>query len=93
MMIHNITPSVDDNKWLKRLDTELNETTKIQKKSLKLLGQRIRKSYHKTLGSCVESFPGPIRCFTVKENRIGSAVREILCYRQEKLTTLYNRIG
>ena len=41
MMIHNITPSVDDNKWRKRLDTELNEPTKIQKKSPKLLGQRI----------------------------------------------------
>ena len=35
---------------------------------------------------------GPIRSFTLKENHIGSAVSEILCYRQKKLTTLYNRI-
>ena len=27
MMIHKITPSVDYNYWLKRLDTQLNETT------------------------------------------------------------------
>ncbi len=35
--------------------------------------------------------PGPIRCFTVKDNNIGSADSEILRYRK-KLTTLYNRI-
>ena len=28
----------------------------------------------------------------VKENHIGSVVSEILCYRQKKLTTLYNGI-
>ena len=28
MMIHNITPSVDYNNWLKCLDTQLNEPTK-----------------------------------------------------------------
>ena len=27
MMIHQITPSVDYNLWLKRLDTQLNEQT------------------------------------------------------------------
>ena len=27
MMIHKITPSVDYNKWLKRLDAQLNEPT------------------------------------------------------------------
>ena len=27
MMIHKITPSVDHNQWLKRLDTPLNEPT------------------------------------------------------------------
>ena len=26
MVIHKINPSVDDNKWLKRLDTQFNET-------------------------------------------------------------------
>ena len=28
---------------------------------------------------------GPIRSLTVKENHIGSAVNEILCYRQKSL--------
>ena len=27
MMVHKITPSVDYNQWLERLNTELNETT------------------------------------------------------------------
>ena len=27
MVIHNITPSVDYNKWLKSLETQLNELT------------------------------------------------------------------
>ena len=35
---------------------------------------------------------GPIRSFTLKENHIGSAVSEILRYRQKKLITLYIRI-
>ena len=33
-----------------------------------------------------------MRNFTVKESRIGSAVREIIRYRQKKFTTLYIRI-
>ena len=31
--------------------------------------------------------------YTVNKNHIGSAVKEILHYRQKKLTTLYNRIN
>ena len=34
MMIHRITPSVDYNKWLKRMDTQLNEPT--NKNSIKV---------------------------------------------------------
>ena len=30
MLIHNITPSVDYNQWLNRLDTQLNKPTKIK---------------------------------------------------------------
>ena len=38
------------------------------------------------------NFPRPIRNFTVKENIIGSAVSEIVSYRQ-KNTILYNKIN
>ena len=44
MIIHKITPSVDYNKWLKRLDTQLNDPTNhysLIKKSPNLLSQRI----------------------------------------------------
>ena len=34
MMIHTITPSVDNNQWLKRKDTQLNVTTNQQEKLL-----------------------------------------------------------
>ena len=27
MMLHKFIPSVDDNQWLERVDTQLNETT------------------------------------------------------------------
>ena len=50
MMTHKITPSVDYNLWLKRLDTQLNELTN---QIPKLLSQRIRKRYNKTLGTSV----------------------------------------
>ena len=36
--------------------------------------------------------PGLIRSFTVKENHIGSSFWEILCCRQKKLITFYDRI-
>ena len=36
MMINKITPSVDNNKWLKRLDTQLNKKTNQIKEVFKL---------------------------------------------------------
>ena len=54
MMTHKITPSVDYNLWLKRLDTQLNEPTN---QIPKLLSQRIRKRYNKTLGTSVLNSP------------------------------------
>ena len=43
MMIHKFTPSVNYNKWLKRLDTQLNETTNQNSINLPKVGnQRIR---------------------------------------------------
>ena len=61
MYIHiddiQITPSVDYNQWLKRLDCQLNEPT-IQDslESPKLLSQQIKKHY-KTLGTSVIMIP------------------------------------
>ena len=49
MMIHKLNSSVDYNKWLKRLKTQLNEQS--NQKSPKQLNQRIRKPYHETLGT------------------------------------------
>ena len=48
MMIYKINLSVDLNLWWKYLDTQLNESTN-QKKSPKLLSQRIRKDYYSPL--------------------------------------------
>ena len=58
MMTHKITPSVDLNQWLKRLNTQLNKP--INQNSLtspKLLSQRMRKRYCKTLGTDVINSP------------------------------------
>ena len=58
MMVHKITPSLDYNKWLKRLDTHFNEPTNQNLiKVKKLLGQQIRKSFHYTLGISVINSP------------------------------------
>ena len=54
MMIHKITHSVDFNKWLKRLSTQLNKPIKILLKSPRLLSQRIKKRNFKTLGTSVK---------------------------------------
>ena len=61
MMIHKIIPSVDYNYWLKRLNTQLSEPTnqnsiKSPQSFLRSL-QRIRKHYHKTLGTKVINIP------------------------------------
>ena len=51
-----ITPSVDLNQLLKRLNTQLNKpTNQNSPKSPKLLSQRIRKRNLKTLGTSVPS--------------------------------------
>ena len=49
-----ITHSVGNNFWLKRLDSQLNKATNQNpRKSPKLLGQRIRKRYSTILGTSV----------------------------------------
>ena len=62
--MHKITPSVDYNKWLKRLKTQLNEPTvpnSIKNKIVKPTNKKIKTS---------ETFPGIIRSYTVKKNHI-----------------------
>ena len=49
MMTNEITPSVDYNLWLKRLDIQLSNSNS----NSKLLSQRIRKQYYKNLGTSV----------------------------------------
>ena len=58
-----------------------------QENSLKpyLFGLYIERKLPKTI-------PRTISSFTVKEDHIVSAVSEILCYKQKKLTTFYIRI-
>ena len=54
MLISKIVPSVDQTKWLKRFNTQLNELiNQYSQKSPKLLINRIRKGYYKTLGTSV----------------------------------------
>ena len=55
MKINKITPSVDYNLLLKRLDTQFNESTKQNSiKGLKAVDKkRIRKRYYITLGTSV----------------------------------------
>ena len=48
MLIHKVNPSVDHNRWLKRLDTSLWSN---QSKNPKLSRQWMRKRYYKTLGT------------------------------------------
>ena len=53
-----MTPSVDYSKWLKRLDTQLNnKPIKIIQKSPNLLSQGIRQLYYKNLETCVKNIP------------------------------------
>ena len=52
--MYKVTPSVDCNQGLKRLDNQLIETTNQNSmKPPKLLSQRIRKCYYKTLGTSI----------------------------------------
>ena len=45
--------SVDYNKWLKRLDIQLNEPTNQNSIEVPKLSSRVRKYYYKTLGTSV----------------------------------------
>ena len=57
-MIHKIILSVIYNKWLKCLNTQPNKLTNQNSlKFPKLLGQRIRTRYYKTLGTRVINIP------------------------------------
>ena len=53
MMKHKITPSVDYNQLLKRLDTQLNKPTNLY--SIKILKQDFKKCYYKTLGTSLHN--------------------------------------
>ena len=59
MITHKIIPSVNYNKWLKRLNTQLNELTK--KNSIKVpkvgIYKKLRKRYFKTLVTRVINSP------------------------------------
>ena len=58
MMIHQITPFVDYNYWLKRLETQLMKSTNQNPMEVpKLLSQQIRKRYYKTSGTSVINSP------------------------------------
>ena len=60
MIIHKILFFVDYNKWLKRLDTQLNNLTNQSLiKVPKVVEPTIRKCYYKTLGTRVNS-PMPL---------------------------------
>ena len=69
MIVHKIIPSVDYNLLLKRLNTQLYEPTKQNSlKSPKLLSQRIKKRYYKTLGASVINRPlSPLSMISVHE--------------------------
>ena len=57
-----ITPSVDYNQWLKRLNTQLNElTNKNSMKVPKVVSQQIKKRYYKTLVASVLSVRNSVR--------------------------------
>ena len=58
MMIHKIIPSVVQNYWLKRFNTQLNESDNENSlSSLKFLRQRMRKRYYRALGTSVINRP------------------------------------
>ena len=56
MLINEITPSVDNTKWLKRLDTHLNEpTNKKLIKIPKVFKHQTRKSYKNSGASAINN--------------------------------------
>ena len=67
MILHKITPSLDYKQWLKQVSTLIskNLSTTIFKKSPKLWRQRIRKRYHKILGTSVINSPMSPSCLHI----------------------------
>ena len=57
-IMHIPNDNVYYNQWLKRLETALNEPT--NQNPPKMLSQRIRKHYYKTLGTCVKKAQCPL---------------------------------
>ena len=58
--IYKITPSVDCNKWLKRLDTQLDKSiNQNSSKVPKVVEPTNKKTYYKTLGTSVINSPLP----------------------------------
>ena len=58
MLINKISPFVNYNQWLKRLDNQLNKPANQNPiDSPKLLSQQIRDHYYKTLGTSVIDIP------------------------------------
>ena len=67
MMIHKITPSIDENLWLKSLNIELNEPA--NQNSLKSTKSTNKKCYYKTLGTSVLN--SPLSFFSLRKCTAG----------------------
>ena len=71
--MYKIIPSVEYNWWLKRVDTQLNESTnKNLTKVSKVVSQRIRKSCYKTLRTSVINSPKSLNSKDYKHNTINN---------------------
>ena len=58
MILHKITPFVDYNQWVKRLNTQLNEPTNNNLKEVpKAFKPTNKKTYYKTFGTSVINSP------------------------------------
>ena len=59
MIIHKVTPSVENNLWLKRPNIQLNEliNQNLIKKTPKIVETTNKKRYYKTLGTGVTNSP------------------------------------
>ena len=81
IIMHKIPPYVDYNLWLKRLNTQLNKpTNEMSLKSPKLLSQRIRKSYSKTLETSVINRVGDIVILAFWEKHFISVCKNLSQY-------------
>ena len=90
MTILKIIPSVDYNKWLKRLDTQLYKpSNQNELKSLKLLGQRKRKRYYKTLVILILCCLIRLRCGTL---RWTTWILDLSAYLPQSARSRYSRL-